>query len=305
MQLHVRYRGEHVDRGRMGAVELGTAILGVGEVVGEVARIAYGEDTVIRTEVSADFANASFGIEFFVTAHEFGLFEDSGSLKNLLNIIFGSGGVVGAAVGLTKLFRMLGGKSPRQIEKAKDGNVTIIHGDQRNITVVTPEVFEAFRNNRVADGVKGIVAPLSEGGAEAVEFSESGTVHERIEKVEKQLFTRPALPDEIVSEHESETVLEVVSLSFREGNKWRFAEGADVSYWAAITDEEFLARVNAGEELFGKGHLLRVRLRTIITRSGSQVEASRVITSVLRHMPPSIPDHQSDLPLPDEDPRAS
>ena len=305
MQLHVRYKGEQVDRGRMGAVELGTAILGFGEVVGEVARIAYGEDTVIRTEVSADFANASFGIEFFVTAHELGLFEDSGSLKDLLKIIFGTGGgIVGGLVGLTKLFRMIGGRSPKQIEKTKDGNVTIIQGDQQNITV-TPEVFQAFRNNRVADGLKGVVAPLSDDGAESVEFIEDGTVHERIEKDEKPLFTRPTLPDEIVSEHESETVLEVVSLSFREGNKWRFAEGTDVSYWAAIIDEDFLGRVNAGQELFGKGHLLHVRLRTTITRSGSQVDASRVITSVIRHIPPSLPDHQPDLPLPGDDPAAS
>ena len=302
MQLHVRYMGEHVERGRMGAVELGAAILGFGEVVGEVARVAYGEDAVIRTEVSADFANASFGIEFFVTAHDVGLFSETASVTDILTLIFGS--AVGGAVGLTQLFRWMRGKSPTRIQSPENGNVTVIHGDQQNTILVRQVVMTAYRSNRVADGVKGIVAPLSDDGAEAVEFSQDGTVRERIERSEKRLFTRPSLPDEIVLEQEHETVLEVVSLSFREGNKWRFAEG-DVSYWAAIADAEFLARVAAGKVLFGKGYLLRVRLHTTLTRSGSQLDASRVIKLVLEHIPPPIAGGQSRLPLPDGDANGS
>ncbi|MGO9096059.1 MAG: hypothetical protein ACLQGV_12620 [Bryobacteraceae bacterium] len=57
-------------------------------------------------------------------------------------------------------------------------------------------------------------------------------------------------------------VLRITRISFIEGQKWRFSDGA-ATFAAKINDSEFLKRLDAREEGFYKGDVLRVLLRTV------------------------------------------
>ena len=102
MRLNVRYRGLDVDRGRMGALELGPAIFGVGQMVGRTSRVLYGDEARVKVEVRADFEHASFGIDFVARSTAQGLMppltmED---LKNISIVLGLVAGTLGSARGI-------------------------------------------------------------------------------------------------------------------------------------------------------------------------------------------------------------
>ena len=146
-----------------------------------------------------------------------------------------------------------------------------------------PEVQRAARN---------VVAPLSRGGVEVVEFKRRGTTEEAGEEVVTVTSADlPAfLPAEVAevpgastSLSERELDLEIVSPTFKKDNKWRVSEGLR-SYWVRIVDRAFLARVAAGEE-FAAGDKLRVIEQTVQTTGpDGKLTAEYLVTRVLAHI---------------------
>src|SRR5262249_5501688 len=67
-------------------------------------------------------------------------------------------------------------------------------------------------------------------------------------------------PTEI--ESEIDAVVEVVAPVLKGEGMWRFLFGS-VSLTAKLSDDEFLQRVESGEESFHNGDLLKVRLKTV------------------------------------------
>lgn len=283
MSLVVRYRGGTAERGRMDAGELGAAIMGLGDMMKGAAGAVHNDEMVVKTEVTADFEASSFAIDFVVVAYQDGMLDPLTieQVIQLLGLLFGGGGVIGL------LFKLRGRRIDKvEITNKKDVSISA-GGDVHNITI---EQLNVIQHPKFASGLKSVLSPLSDddSGAKEVQFcDDDGGVRQRIRSEDKQYFQPPVMPDDIVSEDISDATLEVISPSFREGNKWRFAQGT-VTFWADIEDDEFLGRVNAGEELFGRGHLLYVKLLTVTTRKRLEVDATRTILEVLRHSPPDI-----------------
>jgi hypothetical protein len=79
-------------------------------------------------------------------------------------------------------------------------------------------------------------------------------------------------------------VLRPVKVAFTEGNKWRFSDG-ETTFYAAIEDVQFVARVDLGTERFAKNDMLRVRLRTRQTRgTDGDLHTERTVLQVLEHI---------------------
>ena len=77
------------------------------------------------------------------------------------------------------------------------------------------------------------------------------------------------------------------------GNKWQFAYPGEAPFFAPILDKTFLRRLQRREVVFSYGDLVRVRLRTIVsrTRAGS-LSTAREIIEVFEILPPA---KQTDL----------
>jgi len=78
--------------------------------------------------------------------------------------------------------------------------------------------------------------------------------------------------------------LQIVSLSFKPGHKWRFTDGEN-TFTASIEDEKFLQEVANHEHAFAKGDtfICEVRIRQYKTPSG-MLKVERTIIKVKEHI---------------------
>ncbi|HEX6574222.1 MAG TPA: hypothetical protein VF042_04560, partial [Gemmatimonadaceae bacterium] len=111
---------------------------------------------------------------------------------------------------------------------------------------------------------------------------------------EREYIANSPFPEEDVNTSESEAVLEIVSLSFRRDNKWRFAQG-EATFFAEIEDKAFLRKVANHRALFGAGDALIVRMRTRTTRVGADLKFDRSVLRVVKHIPAEPGGNQLDL----------
>jgi hypothetical protein len=283
MRLEVRYSGPTPDRGRMSAVDLGPAILGLGEMVGQASRVLYGDDTRVRVEVQANPKQASFGIEFFAVAVGpellplLGL-QDLAAIAAILG--FSGGSAVATVKGLVWLVRWIRGRKINKVEKVGDQIEITINDESTNITV---NEYKVFVNSEVRRGLKAVVSPLEQEGFERVSVQSENDPPQVIEKGESEIFARIPLPEEEISVDRSTAILEIVSPSFRDSYKWRFAQGG-TTFFVDILDEKFLAEVAKHSELFGAGDALKVELEIRATRTEDGFGFDRKIIRVLEHI---------------------
>jgi hypothetical protein len=77
-------------------------------------------------------------------------------------------------------------------------------------------------------------------------------------------FDSYPLPEDEVSLDMHTGIVEVISPVFREGNKWKFAQGT-ATFWAEVADKEFLDNVARHGIVFGQGDALRVQMEVRTT----------------------------------------
>lgn len=96
-------------------------------------------------------------------------------------------------------------------------------------------------------------------------------------------FEVPPSVEEDLGESPSVVVLRPVSVSFAEGNKWRFTDG-ESTFFAGIEDARFAQAVEEGSERFAKNDMLRVRLRVRQTRRADGLHTDRAVLEVINHI---------------------
>jgi hypothetical protein len=114
--------------------------------------------------------------------------------------------------------------------------------------------------NRVAGEV---FEPLRHRGIETIELQGSRRVgsHEMtVVRDDLPAFNITEPEDDLISDNVRIVAVRLVSLTFKEGNKWRISDGNSV-FWASLHDLGFLQRVTSNEEVFARDDILRVRLR--------------------------------------------
>lgn len=283
VKIKIKYSGADVDRGRMNALDLGPALLGIGEMVGSASRILYGDETRVRVEVHADFKHASFGVELFATSMADGIISalTSDQLANLTQVLgFVGCGIAGAYMGVSKLLKWQRDRKIDSVERTGD-QVRIVIGDEvKNITV---HEYNIFIDPSVRSGYSALAKPLDQPGVDQVDIQVDELIPETIDKSEREFFDSPPLPSEDVSVDQSTAILEILSLSFRDRTKWSFAQG-ESTFSASMADDEFLARVSKEREPFRAGDALKVILEIRTTKKGKEYKFSRKIVKVLEHL---------------------
>ena len=122
----ISYDGPVVREGRMSAVDAGTAIVGMANLVSAASQNLYGDGSRVTSQVETNFIKGSFEINFIVEQAS-GLFMNDASLKELMILLFGPG-----HSGLLGLIRRLRGKKPKVVEpiRNKGGDIALkIEGD--------------------------------------------------------------------------------------------------------------------------------------------------------------------------------
>lgn len=271
--------------------ELAPALLALGQVLEEANSTFNAGHAKISLRVSASFKSGSFGIDFSVVQglldQTLNLFKQTPlasakELVDMLGFIAGGGGTIAACKGVVGVIRWLKGRKIKEVIELEDGKVKIVVDDDFLETEL--KIIDLLRNYRLRVALeKAIFDPLEKEGFETVALTDNpdnGFV--LIEKSERNFFKAPPQEEQEIDESIYPLNLQLVSVSFRDQNKWRFSDGSS-TFYADVLDEEFLLRVKLSEESFSAGDILKVKLRKRQWLLGESMRSEQEILEVLEH----------------------
>lgn len=282
------YDGDALRDHEMDVSDLAPALLGLGELLKAAGRIVDGEGTDVRVRVrSTEPGCFQVWLSLIV--------DNASALKGLLetgdgqlafNLLSVLGVTVGGPIGAVQLIKKLKGKAPTNVTQLPTGMVSL-EIDGTKIEVPEPVARVTF-NSSVRVAIEKVIAePLSRDGIESVSLGTSASV-EKIEKSEGEYFRAPPLAesDEFVSKYRK--MFSIVTLSFKQGQKWKLNDGQGAPKSVIMSDAEFAARVDRSEVSFSKGDLLICDVVERSRRTAAGFKSEYEIVKVVEHRPPLL-----------------
>jgi hypothetical protein len=270
--------------------DLAPALLALGELFTEASTTLYPDRPPVALDIHAT-REGSFDVDLILSAVEGAweaneqLFGSSGAtaLVNLKELVLGS-----TAVSLIEFIKWLRGRSIAAEEPGLEpGTVKVRAGDDGTSLEVPQEVLKLHGKVTVRRSAKEVVRPVERQGVDRFEAISEEEVTVSVGKQDLPSFDaiEPPEEEEELQDSERETTVRIVAISWNEGNKWRFSEGADdASFFATIEDTTFLDGIEKGSERFGKGDLLKCKLRTRQRKVGNRLEVEYQIVEVYDHI---------------------
>ncbi|WP_063800961.1 hypothetical protein [Burkholderia ubonensis] len=262
-QFNVVYDGPALTEHRMDVRDLAPALVAIADLFSFANKELNGDNTEVRLEVKGSFKAGSFHSELIFIQSLANQIRDifagpnAAAFSNALAIL-GALGIVGSG-GLIGLIRKLRGNRPHRIEPT-GSNVRIWVTEKESLKV-EEAVYRLYRSKTVRVSLQKTLSPLERDGITSFGIVRGAKVELVIENDELGTFAIFEEAGEVVSDVVGRKVLLLESVVFKDGNKWRVHDGT-YPFFAALDDEEFLSKVNAGER-FGKGDVLVVDLRQI------------------------------------------
>lgn len=299
IHFSIKYDGPALAAHQMDVRELAPALIALSSLLEEANRAIFDDSAEVRVNVHGNFKGGSFEIDLValqgIKDQIISIFSGPASTAaaNLLAILGGIG-LLGSS-GLIGLIKWLAGRKPSAIRI--EGDKTIFEL-QMSESIETFEVDLAagrlYQSRVVRQALAKVVKPLEAEGIDIFATAQNGQTQTVVNKEEAAYFAVAASDADVVSDTTSErTLLQIESAVFKDGNKWRFSDGSN-SFFAEISDEEFRARIDSGEERFGKGDVLIVDLRRVQSITDNGLKSEYFVVRVYEHKEPL----QIGLPLP-------
>ena len=275
----LRYEGAVLKNNVMNIDQLAPALVEMSAALTSLNGLLNNRDVKVSLSVKA-FKAGSFGIDLQL-AQDF--------LSQIGNVLAGTGvsalcnadTLVHTLLEVIFLKKWLNGRTPDLVIPDKTNRQVTLQVNNTQITV-SENVYVAYQNHAFQSHLAKIAEPLRTDGIDSVSVSDTTRI-ETVNKADLQAFqTFP--DDKILSQ---DTVLRIVMLEtaalYKDQAKWRFKMGEGSSFFAVITDEDFLQRIDNGSERFGRGDLLKVELETVQTLSAGKILVFYNIRKVLDH----------------------
>jgi len=294
VHFSVRYDGPALSNHTMDVRELAPALMALAHLVEEAKKVALPDAPEIRLSVAGNFKSGSFGIDLVavqsIAEQVFAVLAGHGvtATANLITLLNALGVLRGneACVGLIELIKRLRGRKPEAIRQDGDRILVQCRDVQTTETIeVDLLTGRLYQSRIVRQNLEKALKPLAREGVDFFAVGQEGQAHAVVTAEELPFFTAAAEDEETVSDDVSRKVLlQIESAVFREGYKWRFSDGGG-AFYAEIADDDFLARVNAGER-FGKLDVLLVDLQRIQSITDNGLRVRHVIIRVHEHREP-------------------
>lgn len=286
----VAYDGPALRDHSMDVRALAPALLGFGQLI-DAANAALNKDAA-QTKIHVKALEAgSFQISFEVVQNFYeqviNLFSgpEVSAAANLLGILgFGvKDGVVGARLGVISLIKWLRGRNPDSVHDLGNDMVRIQFGD--NTLDVPINTLRVLQSVPVRDALQKVIEePLKQDGIDKFEVRENGRSVISVNRQESAWFSKPSLPEQILVDDHRRGAFSILSLAFKEDNKWRLHDGAN-TISATIADEDFIRRVDSNEVSFSKGDVLICDVHLIQKRTEAGLKTEYTVEKVLDHIP--------------------
>lgn len=281
-EFQIAYDGEALNSHTMDVQTLAPALLAFGKLFDEANRALNGSKTSVRLHVKAT-SPGSFDITFLLDQSYAAQVTDflSGthitSASNLVTLI--SGGA-GATSFLLVLLRFLKGKKPDKVTKLDNGFVLIELG-QESLTAPL-ELLRLYQSIGVRKALEEILDPLKIDGIDTFKVIINQETSETIRKEEAPFYRTPEPSEEVILETEHQTAYSIVSLAFKDDNKWRLSDG-NVTINVTIQDEDFRQKVDQNLIAFSKGDILICRVKTTQFRTSQGLKTEHIVLEVTEH----------------------
>lgn len=305
---HVRfnlvYDGPALAQHQMDVRDLAPALLAMGDLFDRANEMFNGTQTKVSVNVNASFKSGSFGIDLDLAQTLWQRVLDLAGNRTVVDIEHLAellGIVVGAGKGVIETVRWLRGRGVRRIEPLENGNVRLWVDDEQ--LDIEERVYTLLHDYRIRKNLESLIAqPLAKEGIDefATTDKDAKRVMVRVERADAHYFIAPPIEEEPADETEYEARLQVLTLAFKDDNKWRFTDGSN-AFYAPILDDDFLRRIATNEEAFSKDDLLRARIRRTQRITAEGLKAEYAVLKVLDHTHAS-PKVQLRINLPPEPP---
>ncbi len=284
--FRVTYDGPALEAHTMDVRELAPALLAMADLLKAANAELHGDTADVRIAVRASFKEGSFGIDMLFSQDmltqlvELFSGKEASATANAIQILSGLGLLGGGLIGF---LRWQKGRKIDRIEQRSNKAFVYVSDESLEIDLVT---LRLLKNRRVRLELRNVLRPLDTDGIDSFSTSTSAGLAEIIIKSELPYFFPPADGELPLSDSTfSGLLLKVESAVFKDGNKWRFTDGSR-SFYASLEDAEFMARVESGEERFGKADVLLVDLRQIQYAIDGELKSDYRIVRVIEHRAP-------------------
>lgn len=201
------------------------------------------------------------------------------SILNLKELVCSLGG---GSVGLFWLIKKFKGKNPSKIIDLKNGLMRI--GIDNETFDVPLALLRMYQDLNVRRATENVVKPLYREGIDSFKIKDKDQIVEIITKNEVDYFSVPEIPEEEIVSSESEAAYSIVSLTFKDDNKWRLSDGNAIIN-VVIHDEDFKEKVNDNTISCSKGDILRCRIQTTQWRTAAGLKTEYEVLKVKEHIP--------------------
>lgn len=291
----IAYDGPALETHEMDVKQLAPALHSLGTLFEAANRVLNGTETAVQVRVKGSFKSGSFGIDLHV------------SQKLLQSCIsFLTGKELDAAIKLVTVigFGYAGGKSllsllawlrGRTISSVTVGteDVTIKTADNDSCTT-SMDVINLLRDLETRKAVDAVInQPLQMEGITSFHAKSGDADLFSVTREEASYYLAPDVTPELLQESTRTVVLQLVSVSFQDDNKWRFSDGS-LSFYAVVADNQFMERINNHEISFTKGDTLRVELRCVQYRTDKGIKSEYSVEKVIEHISQAV---QINLPF--------
>lgn len=284
-QFSITYDGPALSDHSMDVRELAPALMAIGETFDAANLALNGDATRVSVNVRAHEVGCfTINLEVMQSIIQHGIAllkgDEITAALNLKELLFGG---TALGMGLVGLIKWLRGRRPDKIERLAGGMMRVtINGESIDVPL---RLMRLYQDIAVRTAVEKVVErPLQQEGVESVSFEERGIVTERVVKAEAEFFRTPEIEDQTLIDDVRKAAFSIVSLAFKEDNKWRLHDGQN-QISATIADEGFLRRVDQNLVSFSKGDVLVCEVRFLQKQTSKGLVTEHIVESVIEHRP--------------------
>lgn len=286
-QFRVTYDGPALATHQMDVRELAPALLAMADLLECSVRALHADRAKSQINVRGSFKVGSFSVEFttsvsFVQAAK-DIFSGDGvtAIANATAVLTALGFAAKSGYsGVAQVLQWLRGRRITDVQMTEERRVSL-HADEDALVVDYP-VLVLLRDIPVRQAFDRALAPLDREGIDTFAAGDDSSFAVIVREHERRFFCAPNGEDEPLLEDTRTIAFSIVSLAFKEDNKWRLSDG-NSTISARISDAKFHSSVDANESSFSKGDLLicEVKVTQWHTQNGAKTDYE--VTRVIEH----------------------